>query len=148
MKSIFVSIIFLSMSAVNGFTQDVSALRKKTFNLEKNLAIQGYDPVAYFKQNEPVKGKSEFSVSHLGVIYYFSSAENKNVFLKDPTVYGFYLEDWIFDSTPGKNWRRAKTFQSLNSTEQAANPHIFMIPNTLFFLHGKKLFATGIFYSI
>jgi hypothetical protein len=31
--------------------------RMTHFNLEKNVAIQGYDPVAYFKQGKPLKGK-------------------------------------------------------------------------------------------
>ena len=64
------------------FGQDPSALRKKQFNLEDNIAIEGYDPVAYFKNNKAVKGKKEFAVSHQGVIYYFASAENKEEFKK------------------------------------------------------------------
>ncbi len=35
------------------------AIRSKHFNLDNHLAIQGYDPVAYFKKkkkNEAVKG--------------------------------------------------------------------------------------------
>ncbi|MFC0771961.1 YHS domain-containing (seleno)protein [Terrimonas alba] len=69
------------------FGQDPSALRKKQFNLEDNIAIEGYDPVAYFKNNKAVKGKKEFAVSHQGVIYYFASAENKEEFKKIPGRY-------------------------------------------------------------
>ena len=48
--------------------QDQSALRKKQFNLEGSLAIDGYDPVAYFKSNKAIKGKKDLAVSHQGSI--------------------------------------------------------------------------------
>ncbi len=53
------------------------------YNLEDGLAIQGYDPVAYFSVHKPVKGKKEFSHKVDGVTYYFSSAANKEAFAKD-----------------------------------------------------------------
>jgi YHS domain-containing protein len=67
--------------------QEPSTLRKKQFNLEDNIAIEGYDPVAYFKNNKATKGKKKFAVSHQGVIYYFASADNKEEFKKTPTRY-------------------------------------------------------------
>lgn len=77
--------IFLSASL---FAQDTAALRKKQFNLEKGgVAIQGYDPVAYFKQNVAKEGTKDMAVSYQGVVYYFSSAENKAAFLKEPAKY-------------------------------------------------------------
>lgn len=94
MKSIFVSIIFLSMLSVKGLTQDATSLRKQNFNVEKNVAIQGYDPVAYFKENKAAKGKSEISVSYLGVTYYFSSPDYKNAFVEDPTAYEPQYGGW------------------------------------------------------
>lgn len=58
-----------------------TSLRKSSFNLGKSgLAIQGYDPVAYFTQNKAVKGSKEFAVVADGVTYYFSSQENKALF--------------------------------------------------------------------
>jgi len=67
--------------------QDLSD-RKKHYNLsETGLAIEGYDPVAYFLQKKPVKGKKELSVNHEGVIYYFSSANNRATFLKSPSSF-------------------------------------------------------------
>ena len=62
-------------------------LRKKHFNLRDGIALQGYDPVAYFKQNKAVKGKSDFSVYHQGTTYNFSSLENKEEFKKQPIKY-------------------------------------------------------------
>ena len=62
-------------------------LVKKHFNLKNGLAIEGYDPVAYFKQNKAVEGKKEFAIFHQGATYYFASAENKELFKNDPAKY-------------------------------------------------------------
>ena len=44
-----------------------AAFAKDLKNLDKNgLALQGYDPVAYFAQNQPVKGSQQFQSSHNG----------------------------------------------------------------------------------
>lgn len=93
MKTVFISIIFLSMAAMHSNAQD-AALRKKNFNLEKNIAIQGYDPVAYFKQGKAIKGNAEISTSYQGVVYHFSSTGNKDVFLKTPASYEPQYGGW------------------------------------------------------
>ncbi len=63
-------------------------------NLEKGLAIQGYDPVAYFTEHKAVKGKQEIAYRHEGVTYYFSSAANKNLFAANPTAYEPQYGGW------------------------------------------------------
>ena len=66
------------MLTIVSFSQDATTVRKKHFNLSKSgLAIDGYDPVAYFKSNKAIEGKKEFAVSHQGAVYYFANAENK-----------------------------------------------------------------------
>ncbi len=45
--------------------------------INKNLfgtALQSYDPVAYFKDGKPVKGKSEFRYDWMGAKWYFARA--------------------------------------------------------------------------
>lgn len=57
-------------------------------NVDANgIAIQGYDPVAYFTQSKPVKGSDEFTAEFDGAIYQFSSAENQAAFNADPAKY-------------------------------------------------------------
>ena len=51
------------------------------------LAVQGYDVVAYFTQDKPVKGESAFQYEHDGGIYHFSNAANRDVFASDPEKY-------------------------------------------------------------
>ena len=61
---------------------------KSLLNVDKNgLAIQGYDPVAFFAESKPVKGKPEFKASYQGATYLFVSAENKMRFEKEPSKY-------------------------------------------------------------
>lgn len=50
-------------------------------------AIKGYDPVAYFKVGQPVKGKRAFSYKWMGATWYFASAENKDAFQKQPEMF-------------------------------------------------------------
>lgn len=84
---------FILFVATIGFSQN-QAKRTTTFNLDKKVAIQGYDPVGYFKQNKAVKGKKEIAATYEGVIYYFSSVENKNLFLKTPAKYEPQYGGW------------------------------------------------------
>ena len=51
------------------------------------VAINGYDPVAYFNENRPVKGKPEFMTKADGVTYLFMSADNRDKFAADPAKY-------------------------------------------------------------
>lgn len=53
-------------------------------NLKKGFAAEGYDVVAYFS-NEALKGDKEFIVEFEGISYKFSSEENKQTFIANPT---------------------------------------------------------------
>lgn len=68
--------------------------RTKEFNLENNVALQGYDPVAYFTVQKAVPGKKEFAVQVEGVTYYLSSAANKTLFQKEPARYAPQYGGW------------------------------------------------------
>ena len=52
-----------------------------------NTALQGYDPVAYFTDGQPVKGSKEFSTEYNGATFQFASAANRDAFLADPAAY-------------------------------------------------------------
>lgn len=52
-----------------------------------NTALGGYDPVAYFKQNEPVKGASDISTLYKGAEFHFATEENLETFLAEPETY-------------------------------------------------------------
>lgn len=59
-----------------------------TINMDNNgLAIKGYDPVAYFTMNAPVKGSAEHSFMWKGAEWRFASAEHLELFRSDPEKY-------------------------------------------------------------
>lgn len=51
------------------------------------LAIDGYDPVAYFVDGKPVEGRKEFSWSWNGATWRFASAEHRDLFVAAPEKY-------------------------------------------------------------
>jgi YHS domain-containing protein len=52
-----------------------------------NLALEGYDTVAYFDQNKPVKGESKYSYKYKDAVWQFSSQENLEKFVIIPEEY-------------------------------------------------------------
>ena len=60
---------------------------KEHYNLKKGVAIQGYDPVAYFTQEKAIEGKEAFSQAYNGAVYYFSTEKNRSLFEKAPEKY-------------------------------------------------------------
>jgi YHS domain-containing protein len=54
---------------------------------EARVALQGYDPVAYFTKGRPEKGAPELTASFDGSTYRFSNAEHRALFVADPDRY-------------------------------------------------------------
>jgi YHS domain-containing protein len=65
----------------------VSHAAGETSPAGERVALQGYDPVAYFTDNHPEKGSAEFSASFDGTTYWFTNAEHKALFVADPDHY-------------------------------------------------------------
>ncbi len=86
-------LLFVAFLSATTFGQ-TAAKRRAEFNLEKNIAIQGYDPVAYFTQNKAVKGKSAIAATYEGITYYFAAQVDKDLFLKDPSQYEPQYGGW------------------------------------------------------
>ncbi len=81
-------LLFAALWSLVSLAQDAASIRKKQFNVnDEGIAIKGYDPVSYFKTNTAIKGKKELAVYHQGVLYHFSTAENKEEFKKNPGKY-------------------------------------------------------------
>ena len=55
--------------------------------VRSGVALQGYDPVAFFTENRPVKGNAQFQSEYRGAKYYFASSEHKAAFDKEPAKY-------------------------------------------------------------
>ncbi len=68
--------------------------RTKLLNLEKDkLAIQGYDPVAYFA-GTPMEGNASLTHQYKGIIYRFAKEANREAFIAMPDHYEPQYGGW------------------------------------------------------
>ena len=118
-------ILLVAFTSVTGLAQNS---RVTHFNLEKKVAIQGYDPVAYFTQKKAVKGKKEIASTYEGVTYYFSSPANKETFAKNPSSYEPQYGGWCAYAM-GENGEKV-----------SINPETFKIVNGKLYLFYNKFF--------
>ena len=58
------------------------------------VGLEGYSPVSYFTAGRAEKGDSRFSVSHHGVTYYLTSAEQVELFKANPGKYEPQCGGW------------------------------------------------------
>ena len=52
-----------------------------------NVAIKGYDPVAYFTVGKPTVGDPAISTTWLGAEWHFASTEDRDLFVANPISY-------------------------------------------------------------
>lgn len=68
--------------SISSFAADIDA------NADANdIAIHGYDTVAYFTQSKPTKGSDKYTATYKNAIYQFSSAKNRDLFRASPAKY-------------------------------------------------------------
>ncbi len=84
MKKLNILLILIIITAACSSSSDEP--KDATYNVE-GVAIDGYDPVAYFEQGEARKGTQNESAIHEGLTYYFSSTKNRLLFQEDPQKY-------------------------------------------------------------
>ena len=95
MKTSLLSLLTALAFAAPAFA-DHQADHKKSLVLKNKdgLAIEGYDPVAYFTDNKAVKGNAKFKSNYDGANYLFASAGHKAMFdansAKYAPAYGGY----------------------------------------------------------
>ena len=68
------------------FSVACASVEKRTFSTDEG-AIRGYDPVAYFTEGKPVKGKNSLTVKHGTGVYHFSTQAHLDLFKQDPDKY-------------------------------------------------------------
>jgi YHS domain-containing protein len=80
--------IILSAILIILFTFSLSAQDKMATNIDNsNIALQGYSPVSYLDLGLAQKGVKDFKSELDKVVYYFTSAEQKATFDKNPEKY-------------------------------------------------------------
>jgi len=79
--------IFLILISFPASAQIQNPVVVNDLNLEKGIALSGYDAVAYFTQHKAAKGNAAINFSFNGARYYFSSSANLELFKKNPAQY-------------------------------------------------------------
>ena len=88
-----VSLIIIAIVLIAGIGMKISAIYPIGFNMHDTtfqndgVAIDGYDAVAYFDQNEAKKGKEEYKMTWNEATWYFPSSENLELFKNNPKYY-------------------------------------------------------------
>ncbi|MCK8522208.1 hypothetical protein M0D21_11545 [Aquimarina sp. D1M17] len=78
--------ILLVLAVLGSFS--VSAQNNMANNIDNsNIALQGYSPVSYLDLNLAQRGNKNFKSEYQKVVYYFTSAEQKATFDKNPAKY-------------------------------------------------------------
>ena len=73
----------ISVPAAQGATTERVVVNRFT-----GLAIEGYDPVAYFVDARPELGGQDFEASQAGAVWRFRNEGNRASFVAHPEVYG------------------------------------------------------------
>lgn len=73
---IFIAFIFFF---VQSYAQEIYS--------RENMAIEGYDTVAFFNEEKAVKGNQQYTTEWKDVTWLFSNQENLELFIKNPENY-------------------------------------------------------------
>lgn len=81
------TILLFSLHSLGGPTTEQPDRNSSLYNVEQNVGLKGYDPVAYFKEYgaQALAGDSNIQGTYGDVTYYFASEENKVAFFENPT---------------------------------------------------------------
>ena len=66
------------------FLPSLAAAKSEIYKNWQGLAINGYDPVAYYKDGKPAKGSSKYELEWKDAKWRFASAENRDIFRANP----------------------------------------------------------------
>jgi hypothetical protein len=78
----WMSLVWMDLGAQAATTERV------VVNRFTGLAIEGFDPVAYFADARPVAGLAAYEASESGAVWRFRNASNRASFVAHPDIYG------------------------------------------------------------
>src|SRR2546423_13371638 len=74
--------------ACREFTARASTTERVVVNRFSGIAIEGFDPVAYFVQGRAVLGREDFEAADAGAVWRFRNEGNRAFFVAHPEIYG------------------------------------------------------------
>jgi hypothetical protein len=81
-------LVVLGVAAIWAFEAPAATTERVVVNRFTGLAIEGFDPVAYFVDARPVLGQTDIEVSQAGAAWRFHNPGNRAAFVAHPEIYG------------------------------------------------------------
>src|ERR1035437_11132272 len=78
----------LGAQACLPFAAQAATTERVVVNRYTGLAIEGFDPVAYFADARPMVGLPDFEASEEGAVWRFRNEGNRASFVAHPDIYG------------------------------------------------------------
>lgn len=79
--------ILLTLISIFTITTNAQVVNEHLNINKKQIAVDGYDLISYFLENEAVTGKKEFNYTYKGAHYFFSSEKHLKIFKTNPAKY-------------------------------------------------------------
>ena len=102
-----------------------STTERVVVNRYSGVAIEGFDPVAYFADARPVRGIPDYEVAAAGAVWRFRNESNRAAFVAHPEIYGPQFGG--YDPT---DLARGVTY--------AGNPRFWMVSGQRLYLFGRE----------
>jgi hypothetical protein len=118
----------LALVALPGFpgsAAEAATTERVIVNRYTGLAIEGFDPVAYFVDARPRIGLPDFEASQAGVVWRFRNEGNRASFVAHPDIYGPQ-----FGGYDPIDLARGVTY--------AGNPRFWLISEQRLYLFGRE----------
>lgn len=107
------------------FATATATTERVVVNRYSGLAIEGFDPVAYFTESVALQGLPDFEAAVVGVVWRFRNEGNRASFVSHPEVYGPR-----FGGYDPVDVGRGVTY--------AGNPRIWLIVDQRLYLFGRE----------
>jgi len=102
-----------------------STTERIVVNRYSGLAIEGFDPVAYFTNAQPVRGLPDFEASEAGAVWRFHNAGNRDAFAAHPEIYGPQFGGY-------------DPIDVARGVALAGNPRFFVVTGQRLYLFGRE----------
>ena len=118
-------ITLLGVQAAPPPTAWASTTERVVANRFSGLAIDGFDPVAYFADAKAEIGSEQFEASEAGVVWRFRNEGNRASFVAHPDIYGPQFGGY-------------DPIDVARSVTVAGNPHFWLVSEQRLYLFSRK----------
>jgi hypothetical protein len=102
-----------------------STTERIVVNRYSGVAIEGFDPVAYFADEQAVQGLPDFEAAEAGAVWRFRNASNRDAFVAHPEIYGPQFGGY-------------DPIDVARGVAYAGNPRFFVVTGQRLYLFGRE----------